>query len=116
MRAKLLAISLLCVECAVATYLALMAWILSSWMVDDGLAARLTPSGWYLIGAQRFGLVALVSTAFTCVAWVANRRWLPRAVSSTPRTLGWLAGGLGAAILLAGLVGSVHFVTRKPFF
>jgi len=115
MRAKALVISLLCVECLVATYLAVMAWILSSWVIDDGLAARLTPSGWYLIGAQRLGVTAVVSTAFTWVAWVANRRWLPRAVSSTPRTLGWLAGGLGAAILLAGLVGTVQFVTRRPF-
>ena len=116
MRTKVLAISLLCLECAVATYLAFTAWILSSWMVDEGLAARLTPSGWYSIGAQRFGLVAMVSTAFTWLAWVANRHWLARAVSLTPRTLGWLAGGLGAAILLAGLVGSLQFVTRKPFF
>jgi hypothetical protein len=113
MRAKLLAMSLVR-QCTVAACLALMAGS----VVMDGRrwACRRLTFGLVSIGDSAVWLGALVSTAFTCVAWVANRRWLPRAVSSTPRTPGWLAGGLGAVILLAGLAGSVQFVTRKPFF
>lgn len=115
MHTRIRVLLLLGVECLVSIYLALMAWVLSTWMVDDGLAARMTPGGWYLIAAQRLCAVTAVSAVFTLAAWIVNTRCVHRGVTWSPRTLSWLAGGLGGAIFLAGFVGCVQFVIRKPF-
>jgi hypothetical protein len=103
----------LLVEVATALYLSLMSWLLSAWFVGKS-AFHWTPVHWYFVGATRFLAAATVAAAFALLASVAQRRltgWyvLPEWIS---RRTPW---GLAAVIACSGLVGSIHFVLRKPF-
>jgi hypothetical protein len=112
---KAISVLILIAETALATYLALMVWLLSGWMVDDSQAFRMASSDWYMEAARRFGAALLVGLLFGASAYVANRRWV------TPRLPGWpllgtrAAVALASGIVLSGAVGAVQFVVTKPF-
>lgn len=85
------------------------------WMIDDGLAFRLTPAGWVAIalsraaegiaGAVIIGLPLAVANRVVFAHLFPHRepvRWL---VAATP---GWL-------IALGSLLGSIQFLIQKPY-
>jgi hypothetical protein len=102
-------------EIVLAMYLALVEFLLSSWMVDDSQAFRMAPSDWYVEAMWRFGAVLLVGAAFGGLAYVVNRRWVTPLLPEWPllgtRTAVWLASG----IVLSGAAGAVEFAITKPF-
>jgi membrane glycosyltransferase len=112
---KAIAVLILIAETALATYLALVLWLLSGWMVEDSQASRMASSDWYMEAARRFGAALLVGLVFGASAYFANQRWL------TPRLPGWPLLGTRAAVFLAscivlcGALGAVQFIVTKPF-
>ena len=114
MRNTLPAVILL-VETALAVYLAFMAWLLSTWMVDDSQAARMVASDWYLEAVRRLFIVCAVAGAFGSVAFVVNRKWLSRRFPPWARIAERAAILLGFGIAAAGAAGALQFAFKKPF-
>jgi|ERR671912_186803 hypothetical protein len=102
-------------EFASAAYLALLAWLLSAWMVDDSRAFRMAASDWYVEGAWRFGTVVVVGALFGVLTHVINRRWLYPRLGSASRLGPLWAVLLAAFVVLSGAAGTALFVATKPF-
>jgi hypothetical protein len=102
-------------EVALAAYLTLIVWLLSVWMVDDSVAARMVSSDWYIEGARRFAAGVAVSLVFGAVAYVANRRWLTPLLPDSPLFASRAAVLLGCCIGLGGAAGAIQFAVTKPF-
>ena len=104
---------MLVAEAAGGAYLALLAFLLCGWMVDDSAAFRMADEDWLVVGARRLSGALLVAAAFAAIARPWHRRWV-----LTPRSPAWLrvvplllAGG----IALAGTAGAAMFVVTRPF-
>ena len=100
-------------EILVAGYVALLAGLMSAWMVDDDRAFRMGDSDWVVLACQRFGVALIVATAFAVVARLAHRRWV--VTSGSPPWLRAVPVLLGCSIALASAVGSIWVVVHKPF-
>ena len=113
MNRRLAATLVLLAEVLLAGYLALLAGLLSAWMVDDDRAFRMETADWVVLACQRFGVALVVAVVFAAVARLAHRRWVLSPDSPTwLRTVPLL---LGCCIALASAAGSISFVVRKPF-
>lgn len=111
---KLAAVVAVGAEICAGAYLIFMAWLLSSWMLDDDLALRLVDSDWAEIGVKR---AAVASGAGLCVAigsalW---QRFVVRRFWPTAPTMRWLPWLIGVSIATAGVAGAIRFVNDKPF-
>ncbi|HEX6812549.1 MAG TPA: hypothetical protein VF384_13065 [Planctomycetota bacterium] len=100
-------------EILVAGYAALIAGLMSIWIVDDSEAFRMSDLDWVVEACRRFGVVLLVSVAFAVVARLAHRRWV--VVPGSPAWLRSVPTLLGGCIALAGAGGATWFVVSKPF-
>ena len=111
----LIAIVSLIGELAVTAYLALEAWLLTGWMVSDSLAVGWSSRDWYRTGLTRFLIAFVIALVFGLVVYLlngyamrdANRRWRPLRVV--------LASSFAVTVTLAALIGTIDFVTSKPF-
>lgn len=102
-------------EASLAAYLALVAWLLSAWAVDDSQGFRMTTADWYIEAARRLGLAVVVGAVFGGVTYLANRWWATPLFSDSPRGGTRAAILLASCIVLAGPAGAVRFAVRKPF-
>ena len=94
-------------------YLALIAWIMSTWMVDGSQAIRMRDIDWLFVAGLRCALWLAVAGAFVFVARKAHRRWV---LSS--HTSAWFRGIpllLGGGIAVSGAIGAAWFVLERPF-
>jgi hypothetical protein len=111
----LIAIVFLIGELAVTAYLALEAWLLTGWMVSDSLAVGWSSRDWYRTGLTRFLIAFVIALVFGLVVYLLNgyamrdadRRWRPLRVV--------LASSFAVTVTLAALIGTIDFVTSKPF-
>lgn len=117
MNRSLVAALVLITEVLVAGYLALMAGLMSAWMMDDDQAFRMSEADWLVEGVRRFGIVLPVAVVFVVVAGFAHRRWVLVAVAPVrpPFWLRTVPALLGGCVVLASAVGATWFVISKPF-
>lgn len=107
-------ILILTVEVAVAVYLAFMAWLLSTWMVDDSAAFRMTETDWWLVGARRLGVACIVAIVYAGILFLVNRRWVAPQFQSS-RAVALAPVMLGSTVAAAAAVGVMFFVATKPY-
>ena len=106
---------ILIVETGLASYVALVVWLLSVWMVDDSQAARMVPSDWYIEAVRRFGAGIAVALVFGALAYLVNRRWVAALLPNSPSLALRAALLLACCIGLFGGVGAIQFAVTKPF-
>ena len=106
---------LLATEVVVAAYLSLLVYLLSTWMVDDAVAAGMTDVDWYATAAKRLALSIFVGATFAWGVHQVNRRWVVAPVGDSRRHARWAALILGAWVVLAGVLGAIRFVVERPF-
>lgn len=111
---KLLPTLLLAAETAVAAYLALVAWLLSAWMVDDAVAFQMTEADWWLVGAGRLGQACVVAAGYAGTLYVVNRRWVAPHFRSS-RFIALAPALLGGVVAAAAVAGAVTFAVKKPY-
>jgi hypothetical protein len=111
---KPISILILAAEVMAAAYLALMAWLLSVWMVDDSVAFQMTEADWWLVGARRLGVACAVALGYAGVLWLINRRWVAPCFGPS-RLILFAPAVLGGVVAAAAAVGVATFVTTKPY-
>ena len=114
MTGKPISILILAAEVMAAAYLALMAWLLSVWMVDDSVAFQMTEADWWLVGVRRFGVACAVALGYAGVLWLINRRWVAPCLGPS-RLILFAPAVLGGVVVAAAAVGVATFVTTKPY-
>ena len=102
-------------ELAVTAYLALEAWLLTGWMVDDSLAAEWTTADWYRTGLVRLGIALCIAAVLGAVVYFVNGLAMRGLDRRRPRLRVLFAASLAAAVALGAIVGTVEFVTTKPY-
>ncbi len=110
---KLIAVLVLGAEVLGAGYLALIAGLMSAWMMDDDQAFRMTEADWVVEGVRRFGVALIVAVGFAIVAGIAHRRCVVASIS--PVWMRKVPALLGGCIALASAAGATWFVVSKPF-
>lgn len=115
MSTRLRAAVVLAVEVLTAGYVSLLAYVMSTWMVDDTAAARMTELDWYSVAAKRLAFWGVVGVALAWGVHQVNRRWVVAPLGGTRRQSLWAALVLGAGVVLAGALGAIRFVQTKPF-
>jgi len=103
-------------QVAGAVYLAVIVWLLSVWLIDDSLAFRLTPGGWYWLGLQRLGFALAVAVGAAIASYVLNLALVRWFVPDYRRLARYVSIALGGVVALAGVIGCIEFVVRKPYF
>jgi hypothetical protein len=96
-------------------YLTLVAWLVTSWMVDDGWASRASDADWWALGAQRAGIGLFVAALAGGVLLGINHlllRWNLGYSWLRPAHVAWLGG---AAIALASVIGAINFIVERPY-
>ena len=112
---KAIAPLVLVAETAIAAYLALIVWLLTSWMIDDFQAFRMAASDWYIEAAWRFVAGLLVGLVFGGMTYLVNRRWVSPRLPESPRLGSRTAIALAMGIVLSGAAGAIGFAITKPF-
>ncbi len=113
MNRELVAVLVLGAEVLGAGYLALIAGLMSSWMMDDDQAFRMSEADWIVEGGRRLGVALIVAVGFAIVAGLAHRRWVLAA--SSPVWMRKVPALLRGCIALASAAGATWFVVSKPF-
>ena len=105
---------MLLVEIATASYVAMMVWLVSVWMVDDSVAARMGPMDWYVEAGRRLLIGGLAGAVVGGLTHVVNGRLVVRAfpTSTLSRRIPEI---LAIGIALTGVSGAIHFAITKPF-
>jgi hypothetical protein len=97
-------------------YVALVAWISSSWMTDDSWAARATDGDWWLLAGKRSLIGLAMALTVGVVLLVINRAlmyWKLESASARPlRTA--LIGAL--VVAAASAAGAIQFAIQRPWF
>ena len=107
---------LIFVQIGGAAYLAVVVWLLSVWSIDDGLAFRLPPGGWYWIGLQRLAFAVVVAVGAAITSYGLDLVLVRCLVPEYRRTTRYVSIALGGVVALAGFIGCIEFVVRKPYF
>lgn len=102
-------------ELPLAAYLALGAWLVAVWMVDDSEAFRMEPADWYFEALRRIGFSILVGVAFGGFTYFVNRRWVTPVLQNFPRLGTRFALFLTISIVLSGTAGAIQFAVTKPY-
>ena len=96
-------------------YLTLIAWLTSTWMVDDGWAARAGDADWWMLAVTRAGLGVLAAAVAGGSLLVLNHglaRWRLGFAGLRPVPVAWMgAGAIGAA----SVIGAIYFAVERPF-
>ncbi|MGV3520279.1 hypothetical protein [Luteitalea sp.] len=115
MKIHLRSVILLVTELLVVGYVSWVVYLLSTWMVDDAVAARMAPMDWYSTAAKRLGLSLVVGAAVAGAVHDVNRRWVVAPFGGSRRHAVRAALVLGACVVLAGVLGATRFVIVRPF-
>jgi hypothetical protein len=97
-------------------YMALVAWLASSFMADDSWAARATDVDWWLLAGKR-SLIGLTMALVVGVVLLAVNHamiyWKLESRAARPRRTALI----GAAVVAgASLVGALQFAIERPWF
>lgn len=107
------AVLVLVAEVLTAGYIALIAGLMSAWMVNDNDAFRMRDGDWVLTGCLRLAVGSTSAAVFTIVSRRSHRRWVIADSSPTWfRGLPWLLGG---GIAAASATGVAWFIMERPF-
>lgn len=107
------AVLVLVAELLTAGYIALVAGLMSAWMVNDSDAFRMCDIDWILTGCLRLAVGSTIAAVFTVVARRYHRRWVVADPSPTWfRALPLLLGG---GIAAASATGVAWFIMERPF-
>jgi hypothetical protein len=102
-------------EAFLGAYLAFMAFVLSGWMIDDGVAFRLAESGWVGIATQRVAFWVVAGLASWASIVGANRLLMPFFRLQARRASFWLGFCVAIAIIATSVAGAISFLREKPF-
>jgi hypothetical protein len=101
----------LAIQIALCLYCSLMAFLLSVWFVDDGVAVQMQSSGWVRVGMVRFGQSLTLALIFAAGTFAWNRHVL----RLSPRIVRWVALPAFLLIVASSLLGVARFVWTRPF-
>jgi hypothetical protein len=96
-------------------YLTLVVWLVTSWMADDGWAARASDADWWTLGGQRAGIGLFVAALAGGALLGINHllaRWRLGFPLLRPSQVAWLGA---APIALASVVGAMNFIVERPY-
>lgn len=95
--------------------LAVFFWLAGVWMVDDSLAAQLTPAGWIGIAVNRAAIGLCVALVIGFLFGVANTRACANMFPERARPHWLLTGVIGWLIALGAIAGSIQFTIQRPY-
>lgn len=111
---NLAALIVVVAEAGFATYLCLLAWMMSAWMAGDSWAFRATDFDWLEKALLRFagwaatGIVAGVGLGLFN-RWLGTRGVFPAHVARVSGI------AIGAAVVVAAALGSAKFLVERPY-
>ena len=107
--------SLLLGNLVVGIGLAFLSWLAAAWMIDDALAAQLTPVGWIGIAFKRAAIGLFVALVIGFLFAIINRRAFASVFPDRGRPHWLVAGVTGWLSALGTIAGCVQFVIQKPY-
>lgn len=110
---SLVAVLVLIAEVLTAGYIALIAGLMSAWMVNDSDAFRMRDIDWILAGCLRLSVWWTLAAVFTMVARRSHRRWV--VADTSPSWFRGLPLLLGGGIAAASAAGVAWFIMERPF-
>lgn len=96
-------------------YAALVAWLITSWMVDDAWAAQARDADWWALAGQR-AAVGLCAAGLAGAVLLGTNHLLARWRLGFPGLKPVQVACIGAAtVALATMTGAVNFIVERPF-
>jgi hypothetical protein len=113
--AAILVIITLIINLTITCFLSFVIWVYCDWMIDDSMAAHMSPIDWACIACERlfwgFVLAVFVGVLLSIINRLIYSLLFPR-----HKRLNWfLAGTAGFVIAIAAIIGSIQFYIEKPF-
>lgn len=110
-----LTVILLLGNISIGICLAFFFWLAGIWMVDNSLAAQLTPAGWIGIALKRAAIGLFVALVIGFLFGVANKRAFANMFPERARPHWLLTGVIGWLIALGAIAGSIQFAIQRPY-
>jgi hypothetical protein len=114
-RSFYISLAVLIVEGLVAAYVGVVAFLLSSWSVNDDTAFRMETTDWWVAAGARLAEWLLIAAIGGALAYLVNwslKRALKLSAKDLPKQGALLVGGLIGA---ASLAGCIYFLIVRPF-
>jgi len=98
-----------------AVYVSVLTYLMTIWMLDDGIAEKMADFDWYFVGIQRLGLgcvfALVVALLYYVLYYFVSRTYL----SKFKKPLLYSLFLSFIFIFTTSLVGSINFVIDKPY-
>ena len=108
-------ILLIIAEAAGAIYAVFMSYLMTVWMESDAFAAHASDRDWWAESGKRVMIVILGAVLTATIVRLVNRKLFPLTGLQTSRMDLYSAIALFVLMVAAGAIGSIEFVSTRPF-
>lgn len=113
---KIIPHTVVAIELILTIYLGFIAYIISSWFIDDSVAVTLIDNDWNMIATRRIINFLIIGAIFAISTFFINKHLFSRfAQIKKNKTSIIISTLIFFMIIIPSIIGAIEFATKKPF-